>query len=170
MGIKFTTYISHSVTNGLETNYAPDIAQLIKTLGGEVLNEHTILGSFLTKEGRDYFKKSMGDNYPTTFMQKQKIVYATDMKMVDQADVAIFIFTKASFGVGMELERALTRKERGLPEPLIIGTTPKKMHSKLSWMVTGAFINNPQHFFIKYDSKQALLLRLKKILSKRYKI
>ena len=70
----------------------------------------------------------------------------TDVKWVDEATHVISLVNGPSHGVGMEIERALLKPERGLPFTPVLGLIKEEYLEKLSYMVRG--IKN-EGFFLK---------------------
>lgn len=59
------------------------------------------------------------------------------MSWADEADLFIFLLDGASHGVGMELQNALMRKYKKLPEAQILGLVHVNHYEKLSSFIKG---------------------------------
>ena len=69
-----------------------------------------------------------------------ELVRKIGMECVDEADVLVALANAPSHGVGMEIERALTRHERGLRPMNVICLVEKDRMDKVAWMLRGSFI------------------------------
>jgi len=88
---------------------------------------------------KDYANKYLNTNVPPqTSPDFGKLIYELDSYLVDQATHMIIILDKTSFGVAMELEKALLKPTRGLQKTKILGIIHKDNYTKLSEMVRGS--------------------------------
>ncbi len=105
--------------------------------GADVLSEH-VAGR--TQEERDeilakHVDKDVLESYKDLdFAVKVRLI---DVNWVDQTDYIVALINAPSHGVGMEIERALLKPERGLPVTPILALYHEEKKDNLSRMITG---------------------------------
>ncbi len=155
-------YISTSLRGGKDPDFklVQKLAEYLKKEGAKILDEHVVADkensrSVLEKRVKEDGKKFLFPNEPW------KDIRRIDHEWVDEADLLIAFVNKPSFGVGMEIERALLRKERGLkPIPIIVFVRKENL-SSLSWMVRG--INSPSFTLKTYSRIEEVIEEIQKI-------
>jgi len=117
------------------SSFAWDLVQYIKTLGHEVLTEHVAAKNvsdrdriFLEKCGIDRTKNKIDPWFDA---------YRIDMKWLDDSDMVIALLDGPSYGVGMELMRAILKEERGLNKTEILCLVKDGYLNQISWMIRG---------------------------------
>lgn len=132
-------------------------SQLIKAMqvrGATVTSEH--VGIKNRKEMFEVLSKNAGEEIQEGDWQA---VRRTDTKWVDEATHVIAIVDGPSHGVGMELERALLKPERGLPVTPILALIQEGNLPRLTSMIRG--ITDPQFKLATYrdisDAKRKVI-------------
>lgn len=110
------------------------ITRFLMQRGAEVLSEHVgadTLGArnhtFLARTGIDL----------TAVSAPWEVVRRIDTGWVDSATHLIAVVDGPSHGVGMEIERALLKPERGLARTPILCLVHEELLEDLSWMIRG---------------------------------
>ena len=141
--IKPIVYVSVSISAGIIKEIPLIIADAVKNAGGIINDPHVIYAGQDKKLSNKYFKETIKQilgrlpNF-SNLKDLANTVYKLDTYLVDQATHLIIVLENPSFSVGMELERALSKPARGLPETKILGLIHKDKYQKLSKMVIGA--------------------------------
>ena len=133
----------------------PDITQrlvhFMAQWGAEVLSEH-VGGS--SPEERDYIFRARTGFDLGRMPEPWKAVRCIDTQWVDSATHLVAVVDGPSHGVGMEIERALLKPERGLAQTPILCLIHETLLDRLSWMVRG--VSNPDFFLKTYcDADEA---------------
>ena len=129
-------YFSGSIKGILNTdpNFSWDLVQYMKSLDFNVLSEH-VAGR--DKEERDeLFLKNTGVDI-NKVEDWAAVAYEWDMKWVDECNYLVSVVDGPSHGVGMEIMRALLKKERGLNETKILCLVHEDRFDKLPGMIKG---------------------------------
>ena len=140
-----SVYISVSIAGGIVKDLPIKIMQWVEETGA-VVNDKNVVFAGHDGKLRHRYMKEYADRYlnikipPKNSQKFDKLIYELDTYLVDSASHLIVILEKTSFGVGMEIERALSRPARGLPEAKILGLIHEDALPKLSKMVTGAAV------------------------------
>lgn len=100
------------------------------------------------------------------------IIRKIDTKWVDEATHFIALVNAPSHGVGMEIERAILKPERGLPLTPILCLVREDLASGLSGMVKGvSWENDKALFFVKtYKTLQDANYEVHEFLTASYKV
>jgi hypothetical protein len=110
------------------------IIESLKQVGYRVLSEH--VGGRTREERESVFVRHKGTDlvdHNAPWVETRQ----TDIRWVDDATHLIAVVNTASHGVGMELERAILKPERGLPETHILCLIEQHRLESLSWMIRG---------------------------------
>ena len=156
-------YISTSLRGGLDPDFklVQELAEYLKAKGAKILDEHVVKDKEQSFETLKRRVKEDGEKllYPE---QPWFDIRRFDTKWVDEADLLIAFVNNPSLGVGMEIERALLRVERGLkPIPIICLVRKEKLDS-LSWMVRG--IKEENFYLIPYENSKEIIEAIQKIV------
>ena len=117
------------------------VVTYLQQLGHTVLSEH--VGARTSAELQALFAQNSGvDQTGMDATAKARVIRMADMRWVDEADVLVAVITGASLGVGMEIERALLKPERGLPVTSIYCFVAEECFQGLSAMVQGVAEQN----------------------------
>jgi hypothetical protein len=138
-------YFSNSITGmpDIDGNFGWELVNFMKENGAEVLSD--FVGARSKEEHIKMFAQKTGfDRY------KEKNwwfkVREIDTGLVDEATHLVAVVNGPSFGVGMELERAILRPERSLPEAKILCLVEKGRLKGLSAMVRGVSSEESKDF------------------------
>lgn len=136
-------YISMSITNGVTKDLPLKIAEWVEQSGGVVNDKHVIYAGH-SEVLRQKYMQEYAEKYFSLDLQTLKgeeiysFIYNIDTLLVDQATHIIALLDKPSSGVAMEIQHALTKLDRGLPQTRILGLAHKDNYSKVSGMLKGA--------------------------------
>ncbi len=84
-----------------------------------------------------FFKRRRGID-PRTAEDRPRVFREADIEMIDNESTHVIALVDApSLGVGMELERALTKHRRGLPLTPVLALVHEYNLERLSFMVQG---------------------------------
>jgi hypothetical protein len=118
-----------------EPDFAWHIVQTMLKGGANVLSEH--VGARNRKEMDDIFARKSGIDRRTLdqpWFEARRI----DMQWVDEATHLVAVVNGPSHGVGMELERAILKPERGLNStPILCLIQENLLKEGLTWMIRG---------------------------------
>jgi len=120
-----------------EPDFAWHLVQYMIDEGVNVLSEH-VAGR--TKEERNKVRaRNLGLDIKEMLSEEKPWfgIREADTKWVDEATHMVALVNAPSHGVGMEVERALLKPERGLPETSILCLVHTDMLKKLSCMIKG---------------------------------
>jgi hypothetical protein len=120
-----------------EPDFAWHLVQYMIDEGVNVLSEH-VAGR--TKEERNKVRaRNLGLDIKEMLSEEEPWfgIREVDTKWVDEATHMVALVNSPSHGVGMEVERALLKPERGLPETPILCLVHTDMLEKLSCMIKG---------------------------------
>lgn len=118
----------------LELGYK--VVTYLKEQGHDVLSEH--VGSRNSDEmNAKLLEKTGTDRLKLVEPRASQFIREIDTAWVDEADCLVVVITGASLGVGMEIERALLKPERGMPETPIFCFVHATYAPGLSAMVRG---------------------------------
>lgn len=123
--------------------------------GADVLSEHVAARSQqemdeirARKWGMD-IKEMLAQPEPWFGIRKK------DTEWVDEATHVVALVNAPSHGVGMEIERAILKPERGLKETPVLCLIDEHMVEKLSFMIRGVSGNEAPNFQLRtYSSLQ----------------
>lgn len=108
----------------------------LQSRGHDVLSEH--VGSRTREEMDAVLQKRSGvDRKTLSPMELSRFFRKVDTEWVDACDEMVVVLTGASLGVGMEIERALLKPERGLNQTPVVCFVPESYYPSLSAMVGG---------------------------------
>lgn len=133
----------------VESDFPWNLVQYIASKGADVLSEHVASRSaseMIEIRARRIgveTKKLLSHPEPWFDIRKQ------DMAWVDEATHFIALVNTPSHGVGMEIERALLKPERGLPETPILCLVHESLINNLSFMIRGVSNEESDKFFVK---------------------
>lgn len=131
-----------------EPDFAWDLVQYMIGEGVNVLSEHV---AARTKEERDKIKaRNLGLDLKEMLSEEEPwfSIREADTKWVDEATHMVALVNAPSHGVGMEVERALLKPERGLPLTPILCLVHTDMLEKLSCMIKGVKQDDYPSFFL----------------------
>ena len=137
-------YISTSISDGIVKDIPLQIADWVEKLGGIVNNKHVIYAGhdkiLSEKYTQEYAKKYFDLELQNLKkrIQSASFIYRLDTLLVDQATHLIALLDKTSSGVAIEIEHALTKPARGLPQSKILGLVHKDNYLKVSGMLRGS--------------------------------
>ncbi len=158
-------YFSISIAGGEDPDLrlAQDIIEMLKKLGHEVLSEHVVLSGDLLK--KVFLENAAAAGFDIENMDLPALVRAVDTYWVDQAEALVAVVNRPSFGVGMEIERALLKPRLGLDRTPVLALLRWDLFDKTSKMITG--IRDENFRLYRYKSapgaKRAVNVFLKKI-------
>ena len=116
------------------------IVQFLLKEGHEVLSKNVAFPSNYTNADGTKIKlpQAILDMQPIpTGEELHKAIRKIDTECVDSAEYIIALINGPSHGVGMEVERALLREERGLPAAQILCLAQERNKNKISPMIRG---------------------------------
>lgn len=162
-----TVYFSGSIGGfGEVTSEFPEqLTAYMLGLGADILDPHVAISA---KRKPDEFMASMlrshglsqEEWHRLSQQEKDLKIYEGDIAMVDRASHVVALVNGASFGVGMELQRALNKPALGQPLTPILGLVQKDQYDHLSLMVRGAAQKYPNFHLKTYasltEAKQAI--------------
>ncbi len=142
-----TIYFSASLSGvkNVPTDFLKHIVESMKNEGYKVLSEHIVHG--ITEENFRVLSKNSGKRIPQREGYESEI-RSSDISWVDQADYVVALVDSPSHGVGMELERALLRPERGLPIVPILCLVRTDNYPQLTPMIKG--VRAPNFSIVQY--------------------
>ena len=132
----------------------------LKQRGHDVLSEH--VGARNSDEMNALLTQRSGTD--RTSLSKEagnRFVRAIDTEWVDAADAMVVVITGASLGVGMEIERALLKPERGLNVTPITVFVSSGYAPGLSAMVSG--VVSEQFAILTYETFDDIRAELDRI-------
>jgi hypothetical protein len=148
-----------------DLDFPYEVVQFMIKSGARVLSEHV---AAKTSEDRD---KVMAKNIGKTIKEVKNhpkpwdLIRKTDMNWVDEADCMVAVVNSPSHGVGMEIERAILKEERGLTPIPILCLVKDGMLDKLSFMIRG--VNNDNFYLKTYRDLSSAKRIVSKFLSNR---
>ncbi len=138
-----SVYVSVSIAGGIVKDLPLQLMEWIEQTGAVVNDKHVVYAghdqaareNFIRQYAAEFFGiKAPREGEPGF----DELIYKLDTYLVDEATHMIVVLEKPSHGVGMEIERALSRPARGLPTAKILGLVKDLKFLKLSRMVRGA--------------------------------
>ncbi len=127
------------------------LVEHMKEMGFKVLSEHVAIFDKIQRF------KILSKNSKVDIPKREgfeKEIRDIDTKWVDQADYIVAIVDGPSLGVGMEVERALLRSQRGLVQAPILCLVHENNYLNLSAMIKG--IQDPCFYLKTYkDTTEA---------------
>ncbi len=132
-------YFSNSIRGemGVVEGIGIDVVGYLSENGADVLSENV---AFLKPEkGLPIFERRTGIDLTkvTDPEERAKIIRKVDVGWVDEATHLVAVVNGASYGVGMELQRALDKPKMGMNETPVLCLVHKNCLDKLSSMVRG---------------------------------
>lgn len=128
----------------------------MKEGGANVLSEHVAARNHEEMEEVRARKTGMTVEYFKSLPREvflRDVVRKQDVEWVDEATHFIALVNAPSHGVGMEIERAILKPERGLNMTPILCLVHADLYDKLSGMVKGVSEEeNPKFFVKKYNN------------------
>lgn len=152
-------YFSNSIAGdtGGNKDISIDLVKFMLKKGANVLSEDVAFRD--QKIMFPIFKKKTGIDLTKIKNQdkKAKIVRRTDLNWVDEADYLIAIVNGASYGVGMEIQRAIDKPRLGLNKTPILCLVYKDLLKDVSLMIRGVSKKEAPNFQLKTykDLRQA---------------
>jgi hypothetical protein len=128
-----------------EPDFAFNLVNYILELGADVLSEH--VGGRNSEEMNEIFLHRTGIDR-RTIQNPWYLAREVDMKWVDEATHLIAVVNGPSHGVGMELERAILKPQRGLKQTPILCLVQEGLMEKLTWMVRGISKEECPNFYL----------------------
>lgn len=132
-------YYSGSINGALEPDpeFAWKLVQYMGKNGADVLSEHVAARN---KQEMDEIRtRRMGITVQEwqKNLQPQFIVRSQDLEWVNRATHVVALVNAPSFGVGMEIQRALDKPKLGMNKTPILCLVQEDLLPKLSFMVRG---------------------------------
>lgn len=129
-------YFSNSLSGvqNIESNFGWHLVQFMKEGGADVLTEFVAARS--TEERNRIFFEQLGFERKNT-PESWKFIRRTDTRLVDESTHLVAEVSGASHGVGMEIERALLKPERGLNLTPALALVRGEYFNSLTWMIKG---------------------------------
>lgn len=118
------------VAEGGDLNFNWDLVQFMKERGGQVLSEH--VGGRNQEERTELFRKNTGKD-----QSEDSFVRHMDLKWVNEADAVVAVINKPSFGVGMEIQRAIDKPRMGMKRTPVLCLRSSALTTRESKMITG---------------------------------
>jgi len=144
-------YFSNSISGDIGTTKAIsiDLVKFMLTKGANVLSEDVAFRDpkimfpiFKKKTGVDLSKIRNKD-------KKAEMIRKVDLNWVDEADYFIAVVNGASYGVGMEIQRAIDKPRLGLYETPILCLVHKDILKDVSPMIRGVSKKEAPNFQLK---------------------
>jgi len=120
-----------------EPDFPWQLVQYMGKGGADVLSEHVAARS--QQEMDEIRAKRWGMEIQEMLSQPEPWfgIRKKDIEWVDEATHVVALVNAPSHGVGMEIERAILKPERGLNETPILCLVHEQMIDKLSYMIRG---------------------------------
>jgi len=170
-------YFSGSIKGAQEPDpeFAWKLVQYMVQGGANVLSEHVAARN--KEEMEEIRAKKMGMSVKQ-FLDMPREIYIrdvvrkTDTEWVDEASHLVALVNAPSHGVGMEIERAILKPERGLPLTPILCLVREDLLSNLSGMVKGvSWENDKALLFVEtYKTLQDANFTLHKFLTGNFRV
>lgn len=147
-------YYSGSIKGApeLDPNFAWHLVRYMVEGGANVLSEHVAARNPQEMEEIRARKTGMNTedfkNMPREIFLRD-IVRKQDVKWVDEATHFVSLVNAPSHGVGMEIERAILKPERGLNMTPVLCLVHENLFEKLSGMVRGVSKEEHPAFYVK---------------------
>lgn len=129
-----------------EPDFAYRLVNYMIDNGADVLSEH--VGARTTQELNEIFLRKSGVDR-RKFKEPWCVAREIDMRWVDEATHVVAVVNGPSHGVGMEIERAILKPQRGLPETPILCLIQEESADKLTWMIKGVSKDESPDFYLK---------------------
>lgn len=132
-------YFSGSIKGATEADphFAWHLVQYMGQKGANVLSEHV---AARTREEMDEIRAARTGQIIEEMLAQPEPwfdIRRQDNEWVDQATHVVALVNAPSLGVGMEIERAILKPERGLPLTPILALMHEDLLGRLSYMVRG---------------------------------
>lgn len=160
-----TIYFSASIKGeNADPELGYQVVTDLKKSGYTVLSEH--VGSRTSEEMSAKLLETTGvDVAQLTEPERAAFIRKIDTEWVDEADFLVVVITGASLGVGMEIERALSKPDRGLQVTPIYCFVHEEYFSVLSAMVRGVI--EEQFMLFPYGNFADISKQLDEVLPKK---
>lgn len=147
-------YYSGSIKGApeLDPDFAWHLVEYMKEGGANVLSEHVAARNMQEMEEVRAKKTGMSVEYFNSLSREEflrDIVRKQDIAWVDEATHFIALVNAPSHGVGMEIERAILKPQRGLNMTPVLCLVHADLYDKLSGMVRGVSTEEHPEFFVK---------------------
>lgn len=151
-------YFSASITAGnADPTLGLKIVRYLQSKTCEVLSEH--VASLNVQEMNEILKRRANvTEAELSGPQRAHAIRRVDTQWVDEATHLVVLITGPSLGVGMEIERALLKPERNLPETPILCLVPQVKMQTVSNMVLG--ITTPSFTLVAYEDEDDLFRKI----------
>lgn len=133
-----TIMITKTAPKDLDPGFAKKLVAYLKANGAKVPNEHVVEDSF--EELIQAAEKNSGVQLTKIAADRKRYsqtIRKIDMGWLDSSTHHVVLIDHPSFGVGMELERALYRHHRNLSILPILILIPREKYKTTSAMVIG---------------------------------
>lgn len=156
-------YISASLRGGLDPDFefVKKLGEYLKEKGYKILDEHVVVDPEKSKEVLERRIKEDGKSFLHS-KEPWLDIRRFDIEWVDSADLLIAFVNNPSLGVGMEIERALLREDRGLKPIPVLAFVRKNKFESLSWMVRG--IKNKMFKLVVYEDFKDIIEKVNLVL------
>src|SRR3989338_2250031 len=132
-------YFSNSIKGkmGEVEDIGQEVVGFLSENGADVLSEN--VAYLKPEDGLPIFERRTGIDLTriTEPIERAKTIRGVDIAWVDEATHLVAVVNGASYGVGMELQRALDKPKMGMNETPILCLVHQSSLEKLSSMVRG---------------------------------
>lgn len=144
-----------------DSDFNWELVQFMKEKGAKVLSEH--VGGRNQDERNILFRKNTGVEDESN----DSVVRTADIRWVDECHVMVSVINRASFGIGMEMQRAIDKPKMGKNFTPILCLLSNEITARQSKMITGITDDeNPGFTVARYgtteEAKQAIFNFLSK--------
>jgi hypothetical protein len=134
------------VAEGGDLNLNWDFVQFMKEKGARVLSEH--VGGRNLEERTELFRRNTGED-----QSDDAFVRRADLGWVDESDCVVAVINKSSFGVGMEIQRAIDKPGLGMNPTPVLCLLSNDIIARQSKMITGITgEENPGFKLVRYGT------------------
>ncbi len=156
-------YYSGSIKGASEIDpaFAWHLVSYMIEEGAEVLSEHVAARN--PEEMRAILARRTGKSIQELWENPEPwfAVRTNDINWIDEATHFVALVNAPSHGVGMEIERALLKPQRGLPLTPILCLVHEHVLERMSWMIRGISAQECPVFFLKtyknFDEAQSIV-------------
>ncbi|MFC1625668.1 hypothetical protein ACFL1Q_01335 [Patescibacteria group bacterium] len=132
-----------------EPDFLWQLVRFIASGGADVLSEHVAARSQQEMDEVRAMKWGMDIQEMLAQPEPWFSIRKKDTEWVDEATHVLALVNAPSHGVGMEIERAILKPERGLKETPILCLIHEQMVEKLSFMIRGVTEEEAPNFYLK---------------------
>lgn len=118
------------VAEGGDLEFSWKLVNFMKEKGANVLSEH--VGGRSAEERTELFRKNTGRD-----QTDDAFVRGSDLSWVNESDCVVAVINKSSFGIGMEIQRAIDKPGMGMNHTPVLCLLSDEVTAKQSKMITG---------------------------------